>query len=76
MNLREIGGDSVDCIHLTLQRDTGKTVVDTVINLRVPLDMVNFLTSSEAVSLSRRTSRYVVNYFPSKADVLLIAYNI
>ena len=28
-NLREIGGDSVDCIHLTLYRDKGKTVVDT-----------------------------------------------
>jgi len=36
MNLREIGGDSVDYIHLTLQRDKGKTVVDTVTNLRVP----------------------------------------
>jgi len=45
MNRRENGGDRVDCIHLTLQRDKAKTVVDTTMNLRVPQNMVNFLTS-------------------------------
>lgn len=73
MKLRETGGDSVDCFHLTLEKDKGKTVVDTAMNLRVPQDMVNFLTSWEDVSLSR-TSPYVVNYFPSEGDVLLIAH--
>lgn len=36
MNLRENVGDRVDCIHLNLQRDKAKTVVDTTMNLRVP----------------------------------------
>lgn len=36
MKLRETGGDSVDCFHLTLEKDKGKTVVDTAMNLRVP----------------------------------------
>ena len=42
MNLRETGGDSVDFIHLTLQRDKGRTVVDTVMRLRVSQNTVDF----------------------------------
>jgi hypothetical protein len=33
---REIGWDCMDCIHLAQDRDKWRTVVNTVMNLRVP----------------------------------------
>jgi hypothetical protein len=36
MNLRVIGWGSVDWIHLAQDRDKSRSLVDTVMNLRVP----------------------------------------
>jgi hypothetical protein len=36
MNLREIGWDSMDWIDMTQDRDQWRTLVNTVMNLRVP----------------------------------------
>jgi hypothetical protein len=36
MDLREIGGDDVDWIHLAQDRDRWRALVNTVMNLRVP----------------------------------------
>jgi hypothetical protein len=36
MDLREIGFEDVDWIHLTRDRDRWRAVVNTVMNLRVP----------------------------------------
>jgi hypothetical protein len=45
MDLREIGFGDVDWIHLTQDRDRWRALVNTVMNLRVPLNAGNFLTS-------------------------------
>jgi hypothetical protein len=36
IDLREIGWDGMDCIDLTQDRDQCRTLVNTVMNLRVP----------------------------------------
>jgi hypothetical protein len=45
MDLREIGFGDVDWIHLAEDRDRWRALVNTVMNLRVPLNAGNFLTS-------------------------------
>jgi len=45
MYLREIGWEGVDWLHLAQDRDQWRSVVDTVMNLRVPQQTVNFLSS-------------------------------
>jgi hypothetical protein len=45
MNLREIGFGDVDWIHLAQDRGRWRVLVNTVMNLRVPLNAGNFLTS-------------------------------
>jgi hypothetical protein len=44
IDLREIGWEVVDWIHLAQNRDQWRTVVNTVMNLRVPQKVVNFST--------------------------------
>jgi hypothetical protein len=36
MDLREIGWDGVDCMHMAQDREEWKALVNTVLNLRVP----------------------------------------
>jgi hypothetical protein len=36
MDLREIGGDGIDWIHLAQDRDQWRALVNTVMSLRVP----------------------------------------
>jgi hypothetical protein len=45
MDLREIGFGDVDWIHWAQDRDRWRALVNTVMNLRVPLNAGNFLTS-------------------------------
>jgi hypothetical protein len=44
MDLREIGFGDVDWIHLAQDRDRWWAVVNTVMNLRFPLNAGNFLS--------------------------------
>jgi hypothetical protein len=53
MDLRERGLDAVDWIDLTQDRDQWRALVDTVINIRVPYNAGNFLSSC-TIGFSRR----------------------
>jgi len=59
-DLREIGLESVDWIHLTQDRDHWWALVYMVMNLQVPCKVGNFLIIWVAVSISRRTLLYGV----------------
>jgi len=43
MDLREIGWEFVDWMHLTQDRDQWRDLVNIIMNLRVPLNAGNFL---------------------------------
>ena len=45
MDLQEVGCESMDWIKLAQDRDRWREVVNTVMNLRVPKNAGNFLTS-------------------------------
>jgi hypothetical protein len=62
MDLREIGWECVDWIHLAQDKDLWRTLVNTVMNLRVPYKAGSFWTSLVAVSFSRRTLLHEVSY--------------
>jgi len=55
MDLKEAGCGYVDWIGLAQDRDSWHTLLSVVMNLRVPLNEGNFLTSCKPVSCSRRT---------------------
>jgi hypothetical protein len=54
INLREIGWDDMDWIDLAQNRDQWRSLVDTVMNLQVPLNAGKFLSSCTIDSFSRR----------------------
>jgi len=54
-DLQEVGCGFVDWIRLAHDRDRWRTLVSAVMNLRVPWNAGNFLTSCKPVSFSRRT---------------------
>ena len=61
MDQQEVGCGYRDWIGLAQDRDRWRTIVSAVMNLRVPWNAGNFLTSCKSVSFSRWTLQHGVN---------------
>ena len=76
MDLQEVGCEYMDWIGLAQDRDRWRTLVSAVMNLQVPWNMGNFLTSCKSVSFSRRTvhhgvSKYYCEYEELAPNIIL-----
>jgi len=69
LDLQEVGYGYMDWIGLAQDRDRWRTLVSAIMNLRVPRNAGNFLTSCKPVSLSRRTLHHGVSKYVSKLSL-------
>ena len=75
MDFQEVGCGYVDWIGLAHDRDRWRMLVSAVMNLQVPCNAGNFLTSCKPVSFSRRTlHRGVSKQVLQKQCTFLIPY--
>ena len=63
MDIQEVGCGNMDWIGLAQDRNRWRTLVSAVMNLRVPWNAGNFLTSCKPVSFSRRTLHHGVSKY-------------
>jgi hypothetical protein len=75
IDLQEVGCGDMDWIELAQNRDIWLGLLTAVMNLRVPLNVGNFLTSWQPISFTRKTVLYGVGmlcFFTTHCSLRLI----